>query len=104
MVKYHGLEFLECYLVFMINIMLVHDLLNLCRCQLVAKFGKGITQRRSADLIIACRVEPTEERVQSLLCRVLVHWESGSDKFMVVDHTRTVDIYLRDDALKLIIT
>ena len=104
MVQYHGLKLLEGHLMLMVHLVFVHDLLDLRRCQLVAKFSEGVTKRRSGNLILTGRIEPTEKRVQSLRRRVLVHWESGSDEFMVVDHTRAIDIYLGEDALEFIFT
>lgn len=70
----------------------------------MTKFGEGVTKRRRADFILTRRIEPAEERVQSLLRSVLVHWESGGNEFMVVDHTRAVYVHLGDDALEFIFT
>ena len=70
----------------------------------MTKLGEGVLERRCTDLIVTRDVELAEERVQSLLCRVLLNWESSRNEFVVVDHACTIDIYLSEDALKLLFT
>lgn len=42
--------------------------------------------------------------MEPLFGRVLVDWEGCSDKLMVVDYTRLVDVYFCEDALELFFT
>ena len=104
MIKDHSLEFCEGHLVLMVDVMLIHDLFNFGRGQLVAELGEGILERSGVDPIVTGDVELAEERVKSLLRSVLLNWERGSDKLVVVDHTCTIDIYLSEDALELLVT
>ena len=70
----------------------------------MAELGEGILERCGINPIVARDVKLAEERVESLLRSVFLNWERGSDKFVVVDHACTIDIYLSEDALKLLFT
>ena len=42
--------------------------------------------------------------MEPLFGRVLVNWEGCSNELMVVDYTRTIDVYFCEDALELFFT
>ena len=47
MISNHVLEFLECDLVVMVNIVLIHDIFNFLSSHLMTKFGECISQSGS---------------------------------------------------------
>ena len=70
----------------------------------MTKLGEGVLERRCTDLIVTRDVELAEERVQSLLCRVLLNWESSRNEFVVVNHTCSVQINFRQYVLKFAVS
>ena len=63
MVEYHALELLKCDLVAVVDVVLVHDFVDLLMGQMVAHFSEGLAKRHGAKLVRLLRVELLEERL-----------------------------------------
>ena len=61
-VKNHLLELSESHLVLVVHVMLIHDLFNLLRGQVVTQLGESITQRACVDPLAIFSVELLEQR------------------------------------------
>ena len=63
MVEYHALELLKCDLVAVVDVVLVHDFVDLLMGQMVAHLSEGLAKRHGAKLVRLLRVELLEERL-----------------------------------------
>ena len=86
----------------MVNVMLIHDVFDLCRAHVMAQLGEGVTQIRARDRVITVSIKSLEERLDALWRRILIHRECGCDELMIIYDTVTVDIYLLDDVLQFL--
>lgn len=51
MIEYHALELLECDLVTVVNIVLIHDIFDLHGGEVMADLGEGFSERHCTQLV-----------------------------------------------------
>ena len=86
----------------MIDVMLIHNLIDLCSCHVMTKLRKGIPKITISYVMRAIRVKLLEQRMQSLLSGVLFNRECSCNELMVINDAISCNIYLLNYAFKLL--
>jgi len=81
----HRFELCEGNDVIAINIVLFKNLVDFLLAQVDSELGECISEVSSGDLLLFIDIELLEERSHSLFSQVLVDWEGGCDKLVVID-------------------
>ena len=81
--------------------MLIHDGFNLFIRHVVTQLCESVLKGGTYDFVLAFCIKLLEKRRETLSCRVLLDWERGSDKLMIVDDASSLDVNLLNDFLEL---
>ena len=85
MVKDHGLELFKSDHMVVVDVVIPQDLVHLFVCHVVAELRESRSQVICVNLMVIIGVELLEQRLETLLSRVLLHWEGRSDELVIVD-------------------
>ena len=86
----------------MIDLMLIHDLIDLLSCHVMTKLRKCVPQIIISYLMRAISVKLLEQRMESLLSCILFNRECSCNELMVIYNAISCNIYLMNYAFELL--